>query len=38
MGDLLKNLAIWTVIAVVIMSLFSGMGVRNSSQSEFIYS
>ena len=37
MGNLLKNLAVWTVIAVVIMSLFSGMGVRNDSTSEFNY-
>ena len=37
MGNLLKNLAIWTVIAVVVMSLFSGMGVRNDSTSEFNY-
>ena len=37
MGDLLKNLAVWTIIAVIIMSLFSGIGVRNSSISEFNY-
>ena len=37
MSNLLKNLAIWTVIAVVIMSLFSGMGVRNDTTSEFNY-
>ena len=37
MGDLLKNLAIWTVIAVVIMSLFSGIGVRNTSKTELNY-
>ena len=37
MSNLLKNLAIWTVIAVVMMSLFSGMGVRNDSTSEFNY-
>ena len=37
MGDLLKNLAVWTVIAVIIMSLFSGIGVRNTSVSEFNY-
>ena len=37
MGDLLKNLAVWTVIAVVIMSLFSGIGVRNTSKTELNY-
>ena len=37
MGDLLKNLAIWTVVAVILMSLFSGMGIRNASKSEFNY-
>ena len=37
MGDLLKNLAVWTIIAVIIMSLFSGIGVRNSSINEFNY-
>ena len=37
MGDLVKNLVIWTVIAVVIMSLFTGVGGRNTAPQEFNY-
>ena len=37
MGDLVKNLVIWTVIAVVIMSLFTGVGGRSGSSQEFNY-
>jgi len=37
MGDLVKNLVIWTVIAVVIMSLFTGVGGRNTASQEFNY-
>jgi len=37
MGDLVKNLVIWTIIAVVIMSLFTGVGGRNSASQEFNY-
>ena len=35
MGDLVKNLVVWTIIAVVIMSLFSGVGGRNATSQEF---
>ena len=38
MSDLIKNLLIWTVIAVVILSLFSGMNGRNSASDEYNYS
>ena len=38
MSDLVKNLLIWTVIAVVLMSLFNGMGNRNSMAEEYNYS
>ena len=38
MSDLIKNLLVWTVIAVVLMSLFSGMGGRNTSSEEYNYS
>ena len=38
MSDLVKNLLIWTVIAVVLMSLFYGMGNRNSMAEEYNYS
>ena len=37
MADLVKNLVIWTIIAVVIMSLFTGVGGRNSVSQEFNY-
>ena len=37
MGDLVKNLVIWTIIAVVIMSLFTGVGGRNAASQEFNY-
>ena len=37
MGDLVKNLVIWTIIAVVIMSLFTGVGGRNVASQEFNY-
>ncbi len=37
MGDLVKNLVIWTIIAVVIMSLFTGVGGRNAATQEFNY-
>ena len=37
MGDLVKNLVIWTIIAVVIMSLFTGVGGRNAAKQEFNY-
>ena len=37
MGDLVKNLVIWTIIAVVIMSLFTGVGGRNTASQEFNY-
>ena len=37
MGDLVKNLVVWTIIAVVIMSLFSGVGGRNATSQEFNY-
>ena len=37
MGDLVKNLVIWTIIAVVIMSLFTGVGGRNATSQEFNY-
>ena len=37
MGDLVKNLVIWTIIAVVILSLFTGVGGRNSASQEFNY-
>jgi cell division protease FtsH len=38
MSDLIKNLAIWTVIAVVILSLFSGINGRNNASDEYNYS
>ena len=38
MSDLVKNLLIWTVIAVVLMSLFNGIGGRNSASEEYNYS
>ena len=38
MSDLVKNLLIWTVIAVVLMSLFNGMCNRNSMAEEYNYS
>ena len=38
MSDLIKNLVIWTVIAVVLMSLFSGINNRNSASEEYNYS
>ena len=38
MSDLIKNLVIWTVIAVVLMSLFSGINDRNSASEEYNYS
>ena len=38
MSDLIKNLVIWTVIAVVLMSLFTGINDRNSSSEEYNYS
>ena len=38
MSDLIKNLLVWTVIAVVLMSLFSGIGGRNTSSEEYNYS
>jgi len=38
MSDLIKNLLIWTVIAVVIMSLFSGIGGKNRATEEYNYS
>jgi len=38
MSDLIKNLLVWTVIAVVLMSLFSGMGNRNTASEEYNYS
>ncbi|MBC8305118.1 MAG: ATP-dependent zinc metalloprotease FtsH [Pelagibacterales bacterium] len=38
MSDLIKNLVIWTVIAVVLMSLFSGINGRNSASEEYNYS
>ena len=37
MGDLVKNLVIWTIIAVVIMSLFTGVGGRNTASQEYNY-
>ena len=37
MGDLIKNLVIWTIIAVVILSLFTGVGGRNTGSQEFNY-
>ena len=38
MSDLIKNLLVWTVIAVVILSLFSGMNGRNNASDEYNYS
>ena len=38
MSDIIKNLVIWTVIAVVIMSLFSGISGRNNAADEYTYS
>ena len=38
MSDIVKNLLIWTVIAVVLMSLFNGIGGRNNTSEEYNYS
>ena len=38
MSDLIKNLVIWTVIAVVVLSLFSGINGRNNASDEYNYS
>ena len=38
MSDLIKNLVIWTVIAVVLMSLFSGISGRNTASDEYNFS
>ena len=38
MSDIIKNLVIWTVIAVVILSLFSGISGRNNAADEYNYS
>ena len=38
MSDLIKNLLVWTVIAVVILSLFTGMNGRNNASDEYNYS
>ena len=38
MSDIIKNLVTWTVIAVVIMSLFSGISGRNNAADEYNYS
>jgi cell division protease FtsH len=38
MSDLIKNLVIWTVIVVVLMSLFTGINSRNSASEEYNYS
>ena len=38
MSDIIKNLVIWTVIAVVLMSLFTGINSRNSASEEYNYS
>ena len=38
MSDLIKNLVIWTVIAVVLLSLFSGINGRNNASDEYNYS
>ena len=38
MSEIIKNLLIWTVIAVVIMSLFSGIGGKNRAIEEYNYS
>ena len=38
MSDLIKNLVNWTVIAVVLMSLFTGINDRNSASEEYNYS
>ena len=38
MSDIIKNLVIWTVIAVVLMSLFSGISGRNNASDEYNYS
>ena len=37
MGELVKNLVIWTIVAVVIMSLFSGISGRNTAVDEYNY-
>tara|TARA_B100000029_G_scaffold507877_1_gene593513 strand:+ start:1416 stop:3317 length:1902 start_codon:yes stop_codon:yes gene_type:complete len=37
MGELVKNLVIWTIVAVVIMSLFSGISGRNTAIEEYNY-
>ncbi len=38
MSDVIKNLVIWTVIAVVVLSLFTGMNGRNNASDEYNYS
>ena len=38
MSEIIKNLVIWTVIAVVLMSLFTGINSRNSASEEYNYS
>ena len=38
MSDLIKNLLVWTVIAVVILSLFTGINGRNNASDEYNYS
>ncbi|MBT3548646.1 MAG: ATP-dependent zinc metalloprotease FtsH [Gammaproteobacteria bacterium] len=38
MSDLIKNLVIWTVIAVVVLSLFTGINGRNNAADEYNYS
>jgi len=38
MSEIIKNLLIWTVVAVVIMSLFSGIGGKNRAIEEYNYS
>ena len=38
MSDIIKNLVIWTVVVVVIMSLFSGISGRNNAADEYNYS
>ena len=37
MSDIIKNLVIWTVVLVVIMSLFSGISGRNNAANEYNY-
>ena len=38
MSDVIKNLVIWTVIAVVVLSLFTGMNGRKNASDEYNYS